>query len=168
MASYLTYGLIAWGQVCRLYIHKLLNLQYPALHFIYFPDCNYSAIPLFTHAGVLMLLGCNPPTMNLQLLRQRNAPRSILELFRDISKIQSYKTQSSASNNLYKQSSRLSIQLHSFSRIRKKFGKAIKIKKSLKKQFKKETKRSEILLKKTLILTIKKSIKRSSFSEIFN
>lgn len=27
MASYLTYGLIAWGQVCRLYIHKLLNLQ---------------------------------------------------------------------------------------------------------------------------------------------
>ena len=118
--NYLTYGLIAWGQVCRLYIHKLLNLQQPALHYIYFPDCNHSAIPLFTHAGVLMLHGCNPPTMNLQLLRQRNAPRSILELFRDISKIQSYNTQSSASNNFYKQSSRLSIQLHSFSRIRKK------------------------------------------------
>ena len=120
MASYLTYGLIAWGQVCGLYIHKLLNLQYPALHFIYFPDCNHSAIPLFTHAGVFMLHGCNPPTMNLQLLRQRNAPRCILELCRDISKIQSYNTQSSASNNFYKQSSRLSIQLHSFSRIRKK------------------------------------------------
>ena len=120
MASYLTYGLIAWGQVCGLYIHKLLNLQYPALHFIYFPDCNHSAIPLFTHAGVFMLHGCNPPTMNLQLLRQRNAPRCILELCRDISKIQSYNTQSSTSNNFYKQSSRLSIQLHSFSRIRKK------------------------------------------------
>ena len=50
-------------------------------------------------------------------IRHRNAPRDIRDLFQDISNIHSYNTRSSASNNFYTQSSRLSIQLNSFSRI---------------------------------------------------
>ena len=50
-------------------------------------------------------------------IRRRNAPRNIRDLFEDISNIHSYNTRSSASKNFYTQSSRLSIQLNSFSRI---------------------------------------------------
>ena len=50
-------------------------------------------------------------------IRHKNVPYSIQELFQDISQIHSFNTQSSASNNFCKQSSRLSSQQHSFSRI---------------------------------------------------
>ena len=46
-----------------------------------------------------------------------NTPRNTQDLFQDISDIHSYITRSSASNNFYTQSSRLSIQVNSFSRI---------------------------------------------------
>ena len=47
----------------------------------------------------------------------RNAPGNIQDIFHYISKIHSYNTRSSVSNNFYTQSSRLSIQVNSFSRI---------------------------------------------------
>ena len=50
-------------------------------------------------------------------IRHRNAPGNIQGLFQHISDIHSYNTRSSASNNFYTQSSRLSIQVNSFSRI---------------------------------------------------
>ena len=50
-------------------------------------------------------------------IRHNNAPGNIQDLFQDISDIHSYNTRSSASNNFYTQSSRLSIQVNSFSRI---------------------------------------------------
>ena len=50
-------------------------------------------------------------------IRHRNAPGNIQALFQDISDIHSYNTRSSASNNFYTHSSRLSIQVNSFSRI---------------------------------------------------
>ena len=50
-------------------------------------------------------------------IRYNNAPGNIQDLFQDISDIHSYNTRSSASNNFYTQSSRLSIQVNSFSRI---------------------------------------------------
>ena len=50
-------------------------------------------------------------------IRHRNAPGNIQDLFQDISDIHSYNTRSSVSNNFYTQSSRLSIQVNSFSRI---------------------------------------------------
>ena len=53
-------------------------------------------------------------------IRHRNAPGNIQDLFQDISDIHSYNTRSSVSNNFYTQSSRLSIQVNSFSRIRTK------------------------------------------------
>ena len=50
-------------------------------------------------------------------IRHRNAPENIEDLFQDISDIHSYNTRSSVLNNIYTQSSRLSIQVNSFSRI---------------------------------------------------
>ena len=50
-------------------------------------------------------------------IRHRNVPGNIQDLFQDISDIHSYNTRSSVSNNFYTQSSRLSIQVNSFSRI---------------------------------------------------
>ena len=53
-------------------------------------------------------------------IRHINAPGNIQNLFQDICDIHSYNTRSSVSNNFYTQSSRLSIQVNSFSRIRTK------------------------------------------------
>jgi len=50
-------------------------------------------------------------------IRHRNASGNIQDLFQDISDIHSYNTRSSVSNNFYTQSSKLSIQVNSFSRI---------------------------------------------------
>ena len=119
IAPYLSYGLIVWGQACKSYLDKLLKLQKRVLRFIYFSDHNQHAIPLFSDAGILPLqFSYYELTANLMFdIRSRNAPRNIRDLFEDISNIHSYNTRSSASNNFYIQSSRLSIQLNSFSRI---------------------------------------------------
>ena len=52
VASYLTYGLTAWGQAYKSHLEKLLKLQKRALCFIYFSEQNQYAIPLFIDAGV--------------------------------------------------------------------------------------------------------------------
>lgn len=119
IAPYLSYGLIVWGQACKSYLDKLLKLQKRVLRFIYFSDHNQHAIPLFSDAGILPLqFSYYELAANLMFdIRRRNAPRNIRDLFEDISNIHSYNTRSSASNNFYTQSSRLSIQLNSFSRI---------------------------------------------------
>ena len=119
VTPYLTYGLIAWGQACKSYLEKLLKLQKRALRFIYFPERNQHAIPLFIDAGVLPLKSlCYELLAHLVFeIRHRNAPGNILALFQDISDIHSYNTRSSASNNFYTQSSRLSIEVDSFSMI---------------------------------------------------
>ena len=53
-------------------------------------------------------------------IRHRNAPGNIQDLFQDISDNHSYNIGSSVSINFYTQSSRLSIQVNSFSRIGRK------------------------------------------------
>ena len=50
-------------------------------------------------------------------IRHISAPGNIQDLFQDVSDIHSYNTRSSASNNFYPQSFRLSIQVNSISRI---------------------------------------------------
>ena len=105
--------------VNQLYLEKLLKLQKRALRFIYFSERNQHAIPLFIDAGVLPLKFLYYEHLaNLMFeIRHNNAPGNIQDLFQDISDIHSYNTRSSASNNFYTQSSRLSIQVNSFSRI---------------------------------------------------
>lgn len=119
VAPYLTYGLTAWGQAYKSYLEKLLKLQKRAVCFIYFSEQNQHAIPLFIDAGVLPLKFLYYEHLaNLMFeIRYSNAPGNIQNLFRDVSDIHSYNTRSSASNNFYVQSSKLSIQVNSFSRI---------------------------------------------------
>ena len=119
IAPYLSYGLIVWGQACKSYLDKLLKLQKRVVRFIYFSDHNQHAIPLFSDAGILPLqFSYYELAANLMFdIRCRDAPSNIRDLFEDISNIHSYNTRSSASKNFYTQSSRLSIQLNSFSRI---------------------------------------------------
>ena len=119
VAPYLTYGLTAWGQAYKSHLEKLLKLQKQALRFIYFSERNQHAIPLFTDAGVLPLKFLYYEHLaNLMFeIRHNNATEDIQDLFQDISDIHSYNTRSSASNNFYTQSSRLSIQVNLFSRI---------------------------------------------------
>ena len=52
---HLTYGLLAWGQVYKTHLEKLLKLQKRARRFIYFSDFKQDAVPLFIEAGVLPL-----------------------------------------------------------------------------------------------------------------
>ena len=80
---------------------------------------NQHIIPLFIDASVLPLKFLYYELLaNLMFeIRQGSAPGNIHDLSQDISDIHSYNTRSSASNNFYTQSSRLSIQVNSFSRI---------------------------------------------------
>ena len=119
VTPYLTYGLTAWGQAYKSYLEKLLKLQKRALRFIYFSERNQHSIPLLIDAGVLPLnfLYYELLANLLFEIRHRNAPGNIQDLFQDISDIYSYNTRSSVLNNFYTQSSRLSIQVNSFSRI---------------------------------------------------
>ena len=107
------------GQAYKSYLKKLLKLQKRALRFIYFSERNQHTIPLFIDAGVLQLKFLYYELLaNLMFERRhRDAPGNIQDLFQDISVIHSYNTRSSSSNNIYPQSSRLSIQVNSFSRI---------------------------------------------------
>ena len=109
----------AWVQAYKSHLKKLLKLQKRALRFTYFSERNQHAIPLFIEVGVLLLKFLYYELLaNLMFeIRHSNAPGNIQDLFQDISDIHSYNTRSSASNNFYTQSSRLSIQVNSFSRI---------------------------------------------------
>ena len=82
-----------------------------SLYLFFWPKsaCN----SLFIDDGVL-------PFYLLFEIRHSNAPGNIQYLFQDTSDIHSYNTRSSASNNFFTQSSRVSIQVNSFSRIRTK------------------------------------------------
>ena len=116
VAPYLTYGLTAWGRHINRTLKSFSSFN---LRFIYFSERSQRAIPLFTDAGVLPLkfLYYEHLANLLFEIRHNNAPGNIQDLFQNISDIHSYNTRSSASNNFYTQSSRLSIQVNSFSRI---------------------------------------------------
>ena len=114
MAPYL-----AWSHACKSYLEKLLKLQKQIFRFMYFSEQNKHAIPSFIDDGVLPLkFSYYELLANIMFeIKHRNAPSNIQDLFQDISDIHFYNARSSASNNFYTQSSRLSIQVNSFSRI---------------------------------------------------
>jgi len=87
-----------------------------------FSERNQHTIPLFIDASVLPLKCLYYELLaNLMFeIRHRNAPGNIQDLFQDISDNHSYNIGSSVSINFYTQSSRLSIQVNSFSRIGRK------------------------------------------------
>ena len=170
VAPYFSYGLIVWGQARNSYLDKLLKLQKRALRFIYFSDRNQHAIPLFSDAGILPLqFSYYELTANLMFdIRHRNAPRNIRDLFQDISNIHPYNTRSPATHNFYIQSSRLSIQLNSFSRTGTKIWNEmpLSLRNLLKHDFKKKIKRVlfDILSSEGSYLDIRNIIQKVKFS----
>ena len=148
------------------------KLQKRALRFIYFSDRNQHAIPLFIDAGVLPLkFSYYEILANLMFdIRHRNAPSSIQDLFQDISDIHSYNTRSSVSNNFYTQSSRLSIQVNSFSRIGTKIWNEIplSLKNLSKNAFKRTIKRTlfDILALEDSYIDLQEIIQNVKLSEI--
>ena len=119
IASYLTYGLVAWGQASKSSFDKLLKLQKRVLRFIYFSNRNEHAIPLFVDANILPLTFSYYKSIAKLMYDVRNgiSPKSIQALFEYISGIHQYNTRSSESHNFYIKHSRLSIYANSFSRI---------------------------------------------------
>ena len=51
--TYLTYGLVAWGNTSKNYLNKIVVLQKRVLRLIYFVDRKEHAIPLFENAKIL-------------------------------------------------------------------------------------------------------------------
>ena len=116
---------MAWDQACKSYLEKLLKLQKRALRFIYLSGGNQHTISLFIDLGVLPLKFLYYDILdNLKFeIRHSNAPGNIQDLFQDISDNHStYNTRSSASNNFYPQSSRLSNQVNSVLESEQKYG----------------------------------------------
>jgi len=119
VAPYLSYRLIIWGQARKSYLNKLSGCKNKHNVF-FFSDCNKHAIPLFPMSACILPLQFSyyELTANLMFdIRHRNLPINIRDLFQDISNLHPYNTRSSASHNFFIQTSRLSIQLNSFSRI---------------------------------------------------
>ena len=120
IAPHLTKGLSAQDQACNSHLDKLLKLQKRTLRFIYFSDFKQQAVPLFIEAGVLPLkFSYFKIIANLMCdIRHKNEPSRIQNSFKKFQEIiHSYNTRLSSSNNFCTQSSKLSIQLNSFSRI---------------------------------------------------
>ena len=112
-------------------------------------------------------------TANLMFdIRHRNALRNISDLFHYISNIHPYNTRSSASHNFYTQSSRLSIQLNSFSRIGTKIWNEmpLTLRNLSKHDFKRKITRVlfNILSSEDSYLNIQNIIQKAKFSSAFN
>ena len=89
------------------------------IRFIFFAKQRDSAIPLFIKSNVppVNLMYCQSVANLVHDVVNENCPKNILKLFSSIKDIHSYETRSAFDNKLYTQSSRLKMQLNSFSRI---------------------------------------------------
>ena len=92
---------------------------YKSVWFIFFAKQRDSAIPLFIKSNVppVNLMYCQSVANLVHDVVNENCPKNILKLFPSIEDIHSYETRSAFDNKLYTQSSRLKMQLNSFSRI---------------------------------------------------
>ena len=119
ISPYITYGLSVWGQACKSHLNKILTLQKRALRFMYFAKKNEHTIPLFINAKLLPLNFLYYKTLSelMHDVSTASAPINICNLFTKTSRVHSYNTRSSTSDNFYIKASRLEIQKNAFSRI---------------------------------------------------
>ena len=90
------------------------------IRFIFFAKQRDSAIPLFIKSNVPpvnLIYYCQSVANLVHDVVNENCPKNIPKLFPSIEDIHSYETRSAFDNKLYTQSSRLKMQLNSFSRI---------------------------------------------------
>ena len=86
------------------------------LHWCYTFCTGVTLFALVLHLNCTALSQSESNNFFMCIIRHKIAPTRIQKQFQDISNIHPHYTRSSASNNLYTQSSRLSIKLNSFSR----------------------------------------------------
>ena len=103
IASYLRYGVIVWGQASKSRLNKLLVLQKRALRFIDFAKPRDYAICLFINTKILPInfLYYQLLAETMSDLRNNLVPTNIQELFLPLSRVHSYGTRSSTSQNCY-------------------------------------------------------------------
>ena len=101
---YLTFGLTCWGQACNTYFNKILVLQKKALIFMYFVDRKTHAIPLFLDAKILPVsfLYYRSTAILLHDIHTNLALKKLVNLFVNVSDVQTYSTRSLAANRLYR------------------------------------------------------------------
>ena len=116
---YLTYGLAAWGQVCKTYLNKILILQKRALRLLYLAAWHDHAIPLFLETNVLPITFLYYESVSTLMhdINNDKAPANMLNLFQKTCNIHSYNTRSSTSRKFHVKSSRLKKQNNSLSRL---------------------------------------------------
>ena len=119
IAPYIRYGLVAWGQTSKKQLNKLLILQKRVLHFIHFANPRDHAIPLFINTKILPVNFLYYQLLAEAMFDVSNnvVPTNIQELFLPLSRVHSYNTRSSKSQNFYVMKSNREIQKNSFSRI---------------------------------------------------
>ena len=97
--SYLTYGLVAWGNTSKNYLNKIVVLQKRVLRLIYFVDRKEHAIPLFENAKILPFTFLYYEAVCKWMLDVHNdsAPSDIMKPFARTSNIYTCTTRSSTS-----------------------------------------------------------------------
>ena len=110
--TYLTYGLVAWGNTSKNYLNKIVVLQKRVLRLIYFVDRKEHAIPLFVNAKILPITFLyNEAVCKLMLdVHNNSAPSNITKLFTRTSNIHTYNTRSSTSQFFSVKYSRLKMK----------------------------------------------------------
>ena len=94
----------------------ILIFQKRALRFMYFAKKNEHTIPLFINAKLLPLNFLYYKTLSelMHDVSTASAPINICNLFTKTSRVHSYNTRSSTSDNFYIKASRLEIQKNAF------------------------------------------------------
>ena len=116
---YFTYGLVAWGNASKNYLHKIIVLQKRVLRLIYFVDRKEHAIPLFVNEKILPVTFLYYEAVCKLMLDVHNdsAPSNIMKRLTRTSNIHTYITRSSTSQLFSVKYSRLKMQRKAFSRV---------------------------------------------------
>ena len=119
VAPYLTYGIIAWGQVAKSNLHKILILQKRALRLMYFFPNRDHILPLFISSNILPinLLYFETALIFTHDVAHDSVPLNLKNLFRSSNQVHSYNTRFSSAGNYYVNPSRTNVMRNSISRL---------------------------------------------------
>ena len=116
--TYLSYGIVAWGQSAKTNRNKILVLQKRALRLMYFCDYKCHAVPYFLSSRFLPLdfLYFKSVALLMHDISNDLSPPNIANLFATQASIHSHRTRSSSRGDYFVEPSRLDKQIKSFSR----------------------------------------------------
>ena len=114
----MSYGLAAWLQAAKTHLQKLLVLQKRVLRLMYFSEPRAHAVSQFITSNILPINMLYVETVSSLMydVSRLSVPSNISDLFTKVNKINTHKTRSSSSSNLYIKSSSLNLNQRSFAR----------------------------------------------------